>query len=207
MNQYSERGCNHARHTERVQLMLPIIINTHHHFLVILHSERVQWIENDNSWCELPPSFFRSLWPSQHLPRRTVYLEKYNTVISSTPHLFLALRFFKLWDFNYLLIKNHDVCLLVAVSRSGGGELRVLLGGEHCASQTKNYLVKQRWLSLWVDTDFALLDENCMGGWVDSWVNRLLPFIHKALVAVNGSFFMFILLVSKRTFLSILAGG
>ena len=70
----------------------------------------------------------------------------------------------KLWDFNYLLIKNHDVCLLVAVSRSRGGELRVLLGGEHSAYQTKNYLVKQRWLSLWVGTDFAFQDGNYVGG-------------------------------------------
>lgn len=57
------------------------------------------------------------------------------------------------------------MCLLVAVSKSGGGELRVLLG-EHSAYQTKNYLVKQRWLSLWVGADFffAFLDGNYMGG-------------------------------------------
>lgn len=56
--------------------------------------------------------------------------------------------------------------------------------------KTKNYLVKQRWLSLWVGTDFALLDEKTTWGaeWTLGSIGHFLS-SSKALVAINGSFF------------------
>lgn len=68
----------------------------------------------------------------------------------------------------------------LVVSRSQSGELRVLCGGQHSAYQTRNHLVEKRWLSLWVGTDFALLDRGYVGGSMDFGVSRLLPFNHRA---------------------------
>lgn len=85
-------------------------------------------------------------------------------------------------------------------------------------SQTKNYLVKQRWLSLWVGTDFALLDENYMGGWVDLWsighflsstklYRPLMDLFHVHFIGTRGSFLQFWQGVNRQSQIWVLLWG